>query len=54
MSAADQLAGLLASIGPTGTALAIAAVPVVAAVAVYVTRMGTQSKVDRLEGEIRA
>jgi class 3 adenylate cyclase len=52
MSAADQLAGLLASIGPTGTALAIAAVPVVAAVAVYVTRMGTQSKVDRLEGEI--
>lgn len=48
----DQLTGLLATIGPTGTALALAAVPVVAGVAVYVTRMGSQSKIDRLEGEL--
>jgi class 3 adenylate cyclase len=49
----DRLAGILSSIGPTGTALAIAAVPVAAGVAAYVTRMGTQAKIDRLESDLK-
>lgn len=48
----DQFAGLLAPLGPAGTALALAAVPVVAGAAVYVTRMGSQARIDRLEGEL--
>src|SRR5271165_1989359 len=51
-SALDQFAGLLAAIGPIGTGLALASVPVVAGAAVYVTRMGSQAKIDRLEGEL--
>jgi class 3 adenylate cyclase len=48
----DQLANLLSSIGPMGTGLALAAVPVVTAAAVYITRMASQAKIDRLEGEV--
>jgi hypothetical protein len=48
----DQLADLLASAGPIGIGLALVAVPVVTGVAVYVTRMGSQAKIDALEGKI--
>ena len=49
----DQLAGLLQAIGPVGTAVAVAAGPVAAGAAAYVTRMGSQAKIDRLEGELK-
>jgi class 3 adenylate cyclase len=48
----DQLANAFAALGPVGTGLALAAVPVVAGAAVYVTRMGSQARIDRLEGEL--
>jgi len=51
-SALDQVAVLLSSIGPLGTGVALAAAPVVAGAAVYITRMGSQAKIDRLEGEL--
>jgi class 3 adenylate cyclase len=51
-SSLEQLALMLSSFGPVGTGLALAAVPVVAGAAVYITRMGTQAQIDRLAGEI--
>jgi class 3 adenylate cyclase len=49
---AEQIASTLGSLGTLGLSLAIAAVPVVAGIAVYVTRMGFQGRIDRLEGEL--
>jgi hypothetical protein len=48
----DQLAALLTSIGPLGTGLALAAVPVVAGAAAYITRMGSQAKIDSLQSQV--
>jgi class 3 adenylate cyclase len=46
--ALDQIVKFLQDNGPIGTAIAVTAIPV----AIYVTRMGSQAKIDRLEGEL--
>lgn len=51
-SGIEVLTGALSALGPAGTGLALAAVPVVAGAAVYITRMGSQAKIDRLEGDL--
>ncbi|QGM44904.1 adenylate/guanylate cyclase domain-containing protein [Methylocystis heyeri] len=48
----NDLVNLITSFGAVGTAVAIAAVPVVSGAAVYVTRMGSQAKIDSLESEV--
>lgn len=48
----DAIATLVSLAGPAGTAAAVAAIPIVAGVAVYITRMGSQAKIDRLEGDL--
>jgi class 3 adenylate cyclase len=48
----EELAAILASLGPAGLGLAIAAVPTAVAIAIYVTRMALQAKIERLEGEL--
>jgi class 3 adenylate cyclase len=49
----DQLASFLAQFGVVGIALTLSALPIAAAIASYVTRMGSQAKIDSLEGEAR-
>jgi class 3 adenylate cyclase len=48
----NDLVNLITSFGAVGTALAIAAVPVISGAAVYVTRMGSQAKIDSLESAV--
>jgi class 3 adenylate cyclase len=48
----EQWTTMLSNLGPAGTAIALGAVPAVAAIASYVTRMASQAKIERLEGEI--
>ncbi|WP_404481057.1 adenylate/guanylate cyclase domain-containing protein [Novosphingobium sp. BL-52-GroH] len=43
----------MSNAGPIATGLAIAAVPVVAGIAVYLAKMGAQAKIDGLEGDTR-
>jgi class 3 adenylate cyclase len=51
-STSDNIVSALSNLGSVGTALAIAAVPVAAGIATYVTRMGSQGKIDSLQGEL--
>lgn len=48
----DKLVSILSSMGNVGIALALAAVPVAVGIAIYITRMGTQAKIDGLKAEI--
>jgi class 3 adenylate cyclase len=48
----NDLVNLISSFGALGTAVAIAAVPVISGAAVYVTKMGSQAKIDSLESEV--
>jgi class 3 adenylate cyclase len=47
-----QFSQMLGRLGTAGIGMALAAVPVAAAAAVYITRMGSQAKIDRLENDI--
>lgn len=51
-SSPDQIAAALSQFGTLGLGIAISAVPVVAAVTAYVTRMSYQGKIDRLNASI--
>jgi class 3 adenylate cyclase len=48
-----NITNILMSFGPTGVVLALTAIPVAIGIAVYITRMGQQAKIDRLEGELK-
>jgi class 3 adenylate cyclase len=48
----EQLTTIFSQFGSAGIGVALAAVPVAAGLAAYITRMGSQAKIDRLEGEV--
>ena len=53
MSAWEQFVTAMSNAGPIATGLAIAAVPVVAGIAVYIAKLGMQARIDGLEGDAR-
>lgn len=53
MTAWEQFVAAMSNAGPIATGLAIAAVPLIAGIAVFVTRLGLQAKVDGLEADAR-
>ena len=49
----DQFVGAMSNAGPLATGLAIAAVPFVAGLAAYITKLSLQAKIDGLDGDAR-
>ncbi|MEO6091402.1 MAG: adenylate/guanylate cyclase domain-containing protein [Novosphingobium sp.] len=49
----EQFVGVMSNAGPLATGLAIAAVPFVAGLSAYITKMSLQAKIDGLDGDVR-